>query len=103
MVAIWYIWWQFGIFFPDLVCCAKKNLATLLRKPVNLIKVSLQLAWPMSERMLAALNRRSCSSPFRLDHDLPFGHERRQGDRIGRIFAHWAFVFSGQFFFKFNT
>jgi hypothetical protein len=26
---IWYILWTFGIFFPFLVCCTKKNLATL--------------------------------------------------------------------------
>jgi hypothetical protein len=25
----WYILWTFGIFFPVLVCCNKKNLATL--------------------------------------------------------------------------
>jgi hypothetical protein len=38
--AIWYILWpfgifcgHFGIFFPILVCCTKKNLATLLRIP----------------------------------------------------------------------
>jgi hypothetical protein len=28
-IAIWYILWSFGIFFPVLVCCTKKNLATL--------------------------------------------------------------------------
>jgi hypothetical protein len=28
--AIWYILRLFGIFFPVLVCCAKKNLATQL-------------------------------------------------------------------------
>jgi hypothetical protein len=27
--AIWYILWLFGICFPILVCCTKKNLATL--------------------------------------------------------------------------
>jgi hypothetical protein len=26
--------WLFGIFFPVLVCCTKKNLATLVRKVV---------------------------------------------------------------------
>jgi hypothetical protein len=30
LMAIWYICWPFGIFFPVLVCCNKKNLATLL-------------------------------------------------------------------------
>jgi hypothetical protein len=28
--TIWYILWTLGIFFPFLVCCAKKNLATLM-------------------------------------------------------------------------
>jgi hypothetical protein len=28
-MAIWYILWSFGIFFPVLVFCTKKNLATL--------------------------------------------------------------------------
>jgi hypothetical protein len=27
--AIWLILWPFGAFFPVLVCCTKKNLATL--------------------------------------------------------------------------
>jgi hypothetical protein len=29
-VAIWYILGLFGIFFPALKCCTKKNLATLI-------------------------------------------------------------------------
>jgi hypothetical protein len=29
-VAIWNSLWLFGMFFPVLVCCTKKNLATLL-------------------------------------------------------------------------
>jgi hypothetical protein len=28
-MVIWYILWSFGIFFPVLVRCPKKNLATL--------------------------------------------------------------------------
>jgi hypothetical protein len=28
--AVWYILWLFGIFFPVLECCIKKNLATLV-------------------------------------------------------------------------
>jgi hypothetical protein len=28
-MAIWYILWLFGICFPVLVCCTKKNMATL--------------------------------------------------------------------------
>jgi hypothetical protein len=29
-MAIWYVWWPFGIFFPYLASCTEKNLATLL-------------------------------------------------------------------------
>jgi hypothetical protein len=29
-VATWYNLWYFGLFFPVLVCCTKKNLATLI-------------------------------------------------------------------------
>jgi hypothetical protein len=29
-VTFWYILWLFGVFFPFLVCCTKKNLATLV-------------------------------------------------------------------------
>jgi hypothetical protein len=29
-VAIWYILWLLGILFPVLMCCTKKNLATLI-------------------------------------------------------------------------
>jgi hypothetical protein len=29
-MAICYIFWLFGILFPVLVCCSKKNLATLI-------------------------------------------------------------------------
>jgi hypothetical protein len=32
-MAIWNILWSFGIFFPVLVCCTKKNLATLPTRP----------------------------------------------------------------------
>jgi hypothetical protein len=31
-MAIWFILWSFGIFSAVLVCCAKKNLATLLNQ-----------------------------------------------------------------------
>jgi hypothetical protein len=32
VTAIWYILWPFGLFFPVLVCCTKKNLATLAKR-----------------------------------------------------------------------
>jgi hypothetical protein len=35
-MAIWYILWPFGIFSPVLVCCSKKNLATLVTTPALL-------------------------------------------------------------------
>jgi hypothetical protein len=45
--AIWYILWSFGIFFPVLVCCAEKNLATL-RCRKNLIFYSFE-TWTVSD------------------------------------------------------
>jgi hypothetical protein len=29
-IAVWYIWWSFDIFFPDLVYLTKNNLAALV-------------------------------------------------------------------------
>jgi hypothetical protein len=39
--SLWYILWSFGKFFPVLVCCAKKNLATLIstQRFLKLLKV----------------------------------------------------------------
>jgi hypothetical protein len=34
-MAIWYILSSFGIIFPSLVFCTKKNLATLIQMSVN--------------------------------------------------------------------
>jgi hypothetical protein len=34
-MGIWYLLLSFGIVFPVLVCCAKKNLATLLSSRVQ--------------------------------------------------------------------
>jgi hypothetical protein len=34
---IWYSLWYFGIFFPVLMFCAKKNLATLLLNSSGLL------------------------------------------------------------------
>jgi hypothetical protein len=33
---IWYILWSFGIYFPILVFCTNKNLATLARDAISL-------------------------------------------------------------------
>jgi hypothetical protein len=37
---IWYSLWKFGIFFPVLVFCTKKNLATLPPRHDQLISVN---------------------------------------------------------------
>jgi hypothetical protein len=37
-MAIWYILWSFGKFFPVLVFCWKKNLAALQSKPCRKVK-----------------------------------------------------------------
>jgi hypothetical protein len=58
--AIWYIillpsgifCGNFGIFFPILVCCAKKNLATLLLSSVR----SLSLFWHFTSRRFFRLD-----------------------------------------------
>jgi hypothetical protein len=34
-MVVWYILWLFGIFFSVLVCCTKKNLATLVRSHLS--------------------------------------------------------------------
>jgi hypothetical protein len=45
-VAIWYIIWLFGIFLPVLVCCTKKNLATLVEtRCANLKKIFVSLSY----------------------------------------------------------
>jgi hypothetical protein len=33
-VAIWYIFWSFGLFFPVWVFCTKKNLASLVETEI---------------------------------------------------------------------
>jgi hypothetical protein len=40
-VKFWCILWTFGIFFPVLVCCTKKNLATQL----GVENVKLEMKW----------------------------------------------------------
>jgi hypothetical protein len=55
--AIWYILWSFGIFYGDLVyfthslvCCTKKNLATLTKiRPSKLISID-KLAFLLARR-----------------------------------------------------
>jgi hypothetical protein len=54
-VAIHYILWSFGIFFPVLVCCTKKNLATLhmfpalsLRVVIN--RIDMITIWPYRQK-----------------------------------------------------
>jgi hypothetical protein len=40
-LAIWYILWSLGIYFPVLVFCTKKNLATLVNASPS------QTVWPV--------------------------------------------------------
>jgi hypothetical protein len=47
-VTIWYILWLFGIFFPGVVCCTKKNLATLLAWSMKVCLLSTQLEKPLN-------------------------------------------------------
>jgi hypothetical protein len=43
------IWWQFGIFFPVLVYCVKRNLATLEARESFLLRDGFcRLGWFMS-------------------------------------------------------
>jgi hypothetical protein len=37
---IWHILWAFGIIIPVLVCCTKKNLATLIETIESLLFIS---------------------------------------------------------------
>jgi hypothetical protein len=46
-VVIWNILWPFDIYFPILVYCAKKNLATLLR---NIVEIHAQTIFDQSIR-----------------------------------------------------
>jgi hypothetical protein len=46
--TIWYISWPFGIFSPVLVCCTKKNLATLIRSAFEVLLPLIQKRWNRS-------------------------------------------------------
>jgi hypothetical protein len=66
-IAIWYILWLFCIFSPVLVCCSKKNLATLLQIHLhtgrfidNIYNVDKQAEKVCSQTMINVLCR-SCS------------------------------------------
>jgi hypothetical protein len=43
LLAIWYIKWLFGIFFPVLVYCTKKNMATLVACNMYTVKFMIRL------------------------------------------------------------
>jgi hypothetical protein len=45
-MAFWHILWPFGIFFPVLVCCTEKNLATLMKTAIRKIKLFLKIDRP---------------------------------------------------------
>jgi hypothetical protein len=40
----WYGWWLFGMFFPVLVFCTKKNLATLVSRRMIVCNSVIQMA-----------------------------------------------------------
>jgi hypothetical protein len=97
--ALWNILWTFDAFyvwpsgtfgvhlvFPVLVSCTKKNLATLVE---TFSRFSSRPPTPQ-QQTFDDINRIKES---RLSEQT-----WRQGDRIGRYFAHWAIVYSGQFF-----
>jgi hypothetical protein len=52
-MAIWYILWLFGIFFPVLVCWTNKNLATLLVVTVELIFLNKRRCEPAISRIFS--------------------------------------------------
>jgi hypothetical protein len=68
-VIIWYILWLFGIFSPILVCCTKKNLATLhpARKKPKLESNLRRLSIPVHGDLRARWRRRAGSA---LAHNL---------------------------------
>jgi hypothetical protein len=77
-VAIWCILWLLGLSFPVLVCCAKKNLATLvtprrftsrsivLRQNKLSEKVNDRKKWRMCS---ACKEKQDCRTFFRLTVD----------------------------------
>jgi hypothetical protein len=56
-MGIWYILWSFSIFFTVLVCCTKKNLATLFDSRVPMQKCKL------SRRFFVIKNHRVTHNP----------------------------------------
>jgi hypothetical protein len=78
--------------FPILVCCTKKNLATLFESHFYARTRS-------GERNVCMMENRpepffSTTGPNFNDCHPPLS-AKKQGDRIGRVFAYWAIVFFG--------
>jgi hypothetical protein len=74
--AIWYILWLFGTFFPVLVCCTKKHLATLLGAEIILR----QLSFDSAKRKKKFTGRKKNSRV----HQIASGQERasKMGDAL---------------------
>jgi hypothetical protein len=68
--AIWYVCWLFGIFFPVLVCCMKKNLATPLQSTRESLNPCNKIIW-MQKKLISSVRpnkwgrekSRKCFSP----------------------------------------
>jgi hypothetical protein len=60
-MAIWYILWSFGTYFPVLVCCTQKNLATLTwtyqkKMKWNYRRILDLFVWPVLWHLTLAAN-----------------------------------------------
>jgi hypothetical protein len=119
VVAVLYISWSFGIFFPVLVCCTKKNLATLATNPLifwssaNWCKF-----WPPLMNFLALTPRRKAyvglktslkqfvQKTFRFQtfskHKFNTQFDARRGQCYGHDFGRF-FDFFPAFFLKTNV
>jgi hypothetical protein len=85
-MTIGYIFCSFGTFFPVLVSCTRKSLATLIQwSPFYIF-------WTFEPLKFF----RIFFSSFILHASGSLATD--QGDRIGRIFAHWATVYFLQFY-----
>jgi hypothetical protein len=85
--------------FPFLVCCAKKNMATLNQKAEEDFNEQPFPSLPASLwRTFARTSNTKTIGQRTLQSHTPFTPlTRDQGDQVGRIFAYWAIVYFGQF------
>jgi hypothetical protein len=64
-MAVWCILWSFGIFFPALVSCTKKNLATLLCMLPETVLFAANVFGEQGDRMSLCKNIAQKCSPIR--------------------------------------